>query len=46
MEPQTRTPAEDTLNEIRALLAAFDWETDDRQYALERIEMIVGGAES
>jgi len=35
--------AEDTrrLAEIRALLAAFDWEHDDRQYALERIEMIV-----
>ena len=31
------------LAEIRALLAAFDWEHDDRQYALERIEMIVGG---
>jgi hypothetical protein len=35
--------AEDTrrLGEVRALLAAFDWEHDDRQYALERIEMIV-----
>jgi hypothetical protein len=29
------------LREIRALLAAFDWEHDDHQYALERIEMIV-----
>jgi len=29
------------LAEIRAILAAFDWEHDDRQYALERIEMIV-----
>jgi hypothetical protein len=30
------------LAEIRALLDAFDWERDDRQYALERIEMIAG----
>ena len=30
------------IAEIRAILAAFDWEHDDRQYALERIEMIVG----
>ena len=29
------------VSEIRAILAAFDWEHDDRQYALERIEMIV-----
>lgn len=29
------------LDEIRAILTAFDWEHDDRQYALERIEMIV-----
>ena len=29
------------LAEIRAILDAFDWEHDDRQYALERIEMIV-----
>jgi len=37
--------AEDTrrLNEIRALLAAFDWEHDDRQYALEEIERIADG---
>jgi len=28
------------------VLAAFDWEHDDRQYALERIERIIltGGA--
>jgi hypothetical protein len=31
------------LAEIRAILAGFDWERDDRQYALERIEMIAGG---
>jgi hypothetical protein len=30
------------LAEIRAVLAAFDWESDDRQYALERIERIAG----
>jgi hypothetical protein len=30
------------LAEIRGILAAFDWERDDRQYALERIEMIAG----
>jgi len=30
------------LAEIRAVLAAFDWETDDRQLALERIEQIAG----
>jgi hypothetical protein len=29
------------LREIRDLLAAFDWERDDRQYALEAIERIV-----
>jgi hypothetical protein len=34
------------LAEVRAVLAAFDWEHDDRQYALEEIERIVtGGAE-
>ncbi|MGO9080381.1 MAG: hypothetical protein ACLQDY_15285 [Streptosporangiaceae bacterium] len=29
------------LAEVRAVLAAFDWEHDDRQYALEKIERIV-----
>lgn len=29
------------LAEVRAVLAAFDWETDDRQYALEKIDRIV-----
>ena len=28
---------------IRAILEAFDWERDDRQYALEEIEGIVFG---
>jgi hypothetical protein len=31
------------LREIRALLARFDWERDDRQYALEAIERIAEG---
>jgi hypothetical protein len=31
------------LAEIRAVLAAFDWERDDRQLALERIEQVAGG---
>jgi hypothetical protein len=30
-----------TLAGIRAVLAAFDWESGDRQIALERIERIV-----
>jgi hypothetical protein len=29
------------LAEIRTVLEAFDWETDDRQYALEAIDAIV-----
>ena len=29
------------IAEIRAILAAFDWEFDDRQLALEAIERIV-----
>ena len=33
-------PAEQ-LEEIRLVLEAFDWETDDRQYALEQIDGIV-----
>jgi prevent-host-death family protein len=37
---ETETDAQQRLAEIRAILAAFDWEHDDRQYALERIEMI------
>lgn len=31
------------LEEVRAVLAAFDWATNDRQYALEQIEGIVNG---
>jgi hypothetical protein len=31
------------LAEVRAVLAAFDWESADRQYALEQIERIVTG---
>ena len=31
------------LAEIRAVLAAFDWEFDDRQIALERIEQLAAG---
>jgi hypothetical protein len=34
------------LGEVRRVLAAFDWETDDRQYALERIDGIVNGGRS
>jgi hypothetical protein len=39
--------AEDTrrLGEIRALLTAFDWEHDDRQYALEAIGRIADGGQ-
>lgn len=35
----------ETLTEIREVLAAFDWERDDRQYALERIDRIAGGGQ-
>lgn len=31
------------LEEIRAVFEAFDWATDDRQYALEEIDTIVRG---
>lgn len=30
---------------IRELFSRFNWETDDRQYALEEIERIVGEPE-
>jgi hypothetical protein len=33
---------ESRLAEIRAYFAAFDWEHDNRQYALEEIERIAG----
>ena len=41
------TAADDArrLAEIRAILAAFDWEHSDRQYALEAIERIVAADE-
>jgi len=35
--------AADQLGEIRLVLEAFDWETGDRQYALEQIDDIVKG---
>ena len=31
------------LAKVRQVLKAFDWETDDRQYALEHIDDIVNG---
>ena len=34
------------LDAIRVLLARFDWEHDDRQYALEAIERIVAEGDS
>ena len=39
--------AEDTrrLNAVRGVLAWFDWEHDDRQLALEKIERIVEGGQ-
>ena len=33
------------LAAIRAVLARFDWEHDDRQYALEEIERIADGTQ-
>ena len=36
----------DTLAQVRAVLAHFDWEFHDRQLALEAIERIVTGGES
>lgn len=33
------------LAEVLQILTAFDWEFDDRQYALEAIERIVTGGE-
>jgi hypothetical protein len=40
--------AEDTrrIAEIRGVLSRFDWEHDDRQYALERIERIADGGQA
>ena len=41
-QPRRPGPAAQ-LEEIRLVLEAFDWETDDRQYALEQIDDIVNG---
>jgi hypothetical protein len=38
------SPATGQLAAIRAILARFDWEQDDRQLALEEIDRIAGGA--
>jgi len=38
-------PEPGKLAEVRQVLAAFDWEFDDRQYALEHIERIVTGGD-
>jgi len=37
---------DEKLAEIRAILAAFDWERDDRQYALEAIDAILNREQS
>ena len=42
---QPAGPAEQ-LEEIRLVLEAFDWEADDRQYALEQIDGIVNGEQA
>ena len=39
--PADEASAAAQLAEIRLVLEAFDWETDDRQYALEQIDDIV-----
>lgn len=41
--PPGEPAAMQQLEEIRLVLEAFDWETDDRQYALEQIDQIVSG---
>jgi hypothetical protein len=38
-------PGAAQLAVIRAVFDVFDWETDDRQYALEQIEQIVTGGD-
>jgi hypothetical protein len=47
-EQETDQAAEDTrrLDRIRVVLAKFDWEHDDRQFALEAIERIVEGGQA
>ena len=37
----TMTDAERKLQAIQAVFDTFDWEVDDRQYALEEIERIL-----
>jgi hypothetical protein len=41
--PDGEISAAARLAEVRLVLGAFDWSTDDRQYALEQIEQIVSG---
>jgi len=45
--PAAAAEAEDTrrLNAIRELLSRFNWESDDRQYALEAIDRIADGGQ-
>ena len=40
-DPAWRARGHASVAEIRLVLEAFDWETDDRQYALEQIDDIV-----
>jgi hypothetical protein len=40
-----RQAGHEQLAQVRTLLAAFQWETDDRQLALEAIERITEGDE-
>jgi hypothetical protein len=44
-EPAHECQAGARLAEIRAVFEVFDWDTDDRQYALEQIEQILMGGE-
>jgi hypothetical protein len=47
-EQDGASEAEDSqrLDRVRVVLAKFDWEHDDRQYALEAIERIVDGGQA
>lgn len=47
-QDQDAEAAEDTrrLDRIRIVLAKFDWEHDDRQFALEAIERIAEGGQA
>jgi hypothetical protein len=44
LEQLDAEPEPGKLAAIRGVLDAFDWERDDRQYALERIEQIAEGS--